>query len=508
MEPQTPIPPNLAARLASGAVWKVASESGATLLSVVSQLVLGWLLSEGDFGVYALAISAAALVQSMKDGGVQAILMRLEPGEFRRQANTGLIVSGAASLVAAAILIGLAGPVADLFDEPDLAKLLVIIGVAAPIAFVRPVSSAGLHAGMRFRAAALLDLGSATIRYSLTIAFAIAGLGPFSFVLPLLFVNVYESIAGWIALRRTGLTPEPGLVAPRELLRLSPWAVLGAWATFAYLSVDNLVLGRLVSTAAVGFYYFAYQIVLKLVNLFIGLRGVVIPGFVALGEDKARTERAVEAASLIAGGIAGPSFMIVAVTAAPAVGLVWQGRWDGSVGSIVALALAMPAFLLLNFVEMLIQSRGRFGFWAFLVAARGAVVGSAAWVGSSLVTGDIPTPAAVVIAVAIAIGSLLLAYFAARGVSVGAAALYRRFVPPWIFSAAIAGIVLAAKPMYGDLPNLVQLALVSVASLAALHVGFRWVLVNTAKAMRPLLGLVPAGRIVAAALGISLNQDR
>jgi PST family polysaccharide transporter len=481
---------------------------GATFLSVVSQLVLGWLLSDGDFGVYALAISAAALVQSMKDGGVQMILERVTASELRRQANTALVISGLMSLLTTAIIIGFAGPVADLFGEPDVAKLLVIIAISGPIGFVEPVALGGLHAGMRFRTASLFELASATIRHGLTIAFAIAGLGPFSFVLPLLFVKAFESIAGWIALRRTGLTPDPGFCPPGELLRLSPWAILGAWATFAYLAVDNLVLGRLVSTAAVGLYYFAYQIVFKLLSLFIGLRGVAVPGFAALGEDKARTERAVEAASLLAGGIAAPSFMMMAVTAAPLVGLVWQGRWDGSVGSIVALALAMPAFLLLNFVEMLIQSRGRFGFWAFLVAARGAVVGSAAWVGSSFVTGDIPTPAAVVIAVAIAIGSLLLAYFVARGVSVGPAALYRGFVPPWILSLAIAGIVLAAKPMYGDFPNLVQLALVSVAALAALHVGFRWVLVNTAEAMRPLLGLVPAGRILAAALGIRLNQDR
>ena len=77
MEPQTPNPPSLATRLASGVVWKVASMGGATFLSVASQLILGWLLSEGDFGIYALAISAAALVQSTKDGGVQMILERI-----------------------------------------------------------------------------------------------------------------------------------------------------------------------------------------------------------------------------------------------------------------------------------------------------------------------------------------------------------------------------------------------------------------------------------------------
>ena len=78
---------NLTRVAAGGTAWLMGSGASSMLLSLSAQIALGWILSEDDFGLYALAIAVAACLQVFRDGGVSLWLARQKPDEFDQIAN-------------------------------------------------------------------------------------------------------------------------------------------------------------------------------------------------------------------------------------------------------------------------------------------------------------------------------------------------------------------------------------------------------------------------------------
>ena len=58
-----------------GAAWFLLASTAAQSLSLLTQLALGYLLAEEEFGVYALALSFSSLIVILRNGGMHRILV-------------------------------------------------------------------------------------------------------------------------------------------------------------------------------------------------------------------------------------------------------------------------------------------------------------------------------------------------------------------------------------------------------------------------------------------------
>jgi O-antigen/teichoic acid export membrane protein len=71
-----PNQPSLRLRTTRGVMW-VAAQAGATrVVTLVQQIVLGWLLAKSDFGLIGLAYTVSSLVNLMANPGVDAVLVQ------------------------------------------------------------------------------------------------------------------------------------------------------------------------------------------------------------------------------------------------------------------------------------------------------------------------------------------------------------------------------------------------------------------------------------------------
>lgn len=76
------------------------------------------------------------------------------------------------------------------YEDPVMWPLLAVLAIQASFGTPASILAAKLSAGLEFRELGLVEMGSSALRYVSMVGFALAGYGPFSFVLPLLIRNV------------------------------------------------------------------------------------------------------------------------------------------------------------------------------------------------------------------------------------------------------------------------------------------------------------------------------
>src|SRR5215472_9622599 len=104
-------PESLSARVRKGALWVVASNVLLRLANVLITAVVARILSPGDFGVFAVALTAYAIISSLGELGVSACLIRadLDIDSLAPTVTTVSVLSGAAF---AGAMAALARPIA------------------------------------------------------------------------------------------------------------------------------------------------------------------------------------------------------------------------------------------------------------------------------------------------------------------------------------------------------------------------------------------------------------
>lgn len=412
-------------------------------LSVAAQLALGFLLSEDDFGTYAIAIAVANLVQVVRDGGARLIATRQNPTELPKYHRALVRHSLIAAILAAGIALVAGTLAADAYALPEVFSLVAWISASIPLGFYAPVGFGILNAQLRFRRLVTVQTQSAFIRQVLTVSLAAVGFGPFSFVVPLILVNSFESISTWLSVRST-IHSEAGRTKHVSLNRPLLLSALGAWLTFAYLNVDTLVLGSLISVSTIGYYFFGYQLVLKTTGLLDAMRNVLIPAFSQRGLDSVILARTASLTTFVSGSLA----VILILASGPVLDLIWGSRWSLSSATIIALASTIPFFSLARLLEMASVGAGRIGLWNQIVGIRILGVVAGATIGGVLNGANpAPTSAAVGVAIGIVVSSILAVLFAASrlGVSSHRLSYQLSVASPVLVSAALAATALLRR---------------------------------------------------------------
>src|SRR5690606_9814407 len=140
-----------------GMVWVGLSMIVTKLGSFIAQLVLGWLLAEDDFALYAVAISLTGVIGAVRDGGVSKLLVQ-RGHEFDRLARAAGQLAMAFNLFAAAVLVLAAPYAAAFYDRPALPPLLWVLALSLPLGTPAMLHKARLQTRMGFERLARLQM--------------------------------------------------------------------------------------------------------------------------------------------------------------------------------------------------------------------------------------------------------------------------------------------------------------------------------------------------------------
>ena len=380
--------PSYGPHVASGMMWVTAGAVVGKLASFWGQLALGWMLSKDDFAIYAIAISVSTIFISLRNGGVQRILVQ-RGRQYHHLASPLFKIALLFNLITSALILAISPWVVDFFDSTALYSLLGVIAFSVPLGTAASVMMAKLSIDLRFATVTKITTASAILRHGSAVLFALLGFGPLSFVLPLVVLAVFDTAAAWWVV---GVWPKGNpLTWPllKNTLGASGWLIFGTFGATIALQGDYLVLGRLESKATLGVYFFGYQLVGSIATVFAWNFGsVLIPTFAHLSSQPDRQAKAFLKALRVLSFYVFPTFVLVALVASPAVDLLWGGKWNEAIVVIQLISLSSTLHVICGLSRYLFEANGRWRIWSltFIAEAVGIVLTAilGAWIGDLL----------------------------------------------------------------------------------------------------------------------------
>ncbi|WP_410663533.1 oligosaccharide flippase family protein [Amycolatopsis sp. lyj-84] len=325
---------DLGTRVVRGSLWLGAVNLVSKSSQMLVTLVLAALLTEGQLGVVALAVSLVNLGQVVQSVGVYDVIGRTER-DPRRMAGTVLTMSVGAGLVLAVVLAAAAGPITALLGAPDAAGLVRLAALGLPFSAAGGVQMGLMHRKLDFRRRLLPDGGSAILGAVVTVVLATGSAGPPSLVIGLVCTAVAQPLFG--ALAGGGVRPQWDTAAASEALRwaavVGPAALVGA----LLVNLDYLTVGHVLGPDAVGVYSLAYRLAwIPYIMVAVVLGAVAFPVFTRLRRERSSLTEAVtrftRAVLVITGGL----YLLLAVLADRVVLL--GSRWADAAGPLTLLA--------------------------------------------------------------------------------------------------------------------------------------------------------------------------
>lgn len=419
-------PRSLTDKTARGFVFMFTQTVGLQFVNLAGFVILGWLLIEEDFGLFALTTTIRGVAALIQQVGFRAILIQRQK-EFERWGNPAFWMALALGLASSMIMF-LGAPLGRLvYDEPRLPGLIMILALAMPFISVSAVAEAKLEAEMRFKLLASIQFIWTAGIMVFTVILAALDFGAYSFVIPIPFMQACRLAAAWWFAR------------PRICfsLQFHEWRYLvgdmamlttSNAANFVTSQCDYVILGIFHTDAVVGIYFFGYSISQRAFTVLTNsLQRVLLPALSKLHHDPTRQAAAFYRAAGLLATIGIPICLLQVAMAGPLFDAFLPQRWASAVPVLQILSLG-TMFRLVGYPALaLINAQNRFPVNAALSLTLSALFITVVWFGAA--NGSALLVATTVSAFLI-LSSLVQLHVALRPEGYGLRHLTRLFVVP------------------------------------------------------------------------------
>ena len=323
---------------ARAAGWSLLQRWAERALSLVTFAVLSRLLVPEDFGLLAIAVVFLVLLRTVIEETLSQAVIRardLDPELL----DTTFWLSLALGTFLCALCAAAAGPVSDLYDAPELAGVLRILGLTLILGSGSAVQAALMSRGLRFRELGIRRLVAAVAGGVVGIVWAVVSPSVWALVAQMMATGLVGTVLLW---RFSDY--RPGRAFDRDRMRelIAFGASLVGIRFFATVSQygDNLLVSLFLGVRQVGLYAVGYRIYQIIAEICVGaLSAVALPTFSRLQDDLPRLRSALLRATAVSAVGVAPVFAAIAALAPDLIPFVFGDQWDESVPVAQALCL-------------------------------------------------------------------------------------------------------------------------------------------------------------------------
>lgn len=338
--------------------WTVATRGLAQLSQYAVSVVLARLLVPSDFGLVAMVTVVTGFATLFVDLGIgSAIVQRKELAEVQlRSAYTATVGAG---LALTAILFVSAPMVAAFYGQPELAPITRLTALTFLMVSLGIVPRAMMLREMLIKRLVLLDLSVSLSGNLIAVILALNGFGLWTLVLATLWNCAGQAIGptlfgGW----RPGFSSD--LRSLKPILRFSAsvvaFDVLNYWAR----NIDNLLIGRLLGTFALGVYTRGYSLMLLPLTQITGaLSSTMLSAMSRMQGDLGRTKHAFLRAIGLVAFVSLPVMLGLCAVADTFVRVIYGGRWIDLVPVLRLLAIVGAIQSVVHTTGWIYLSQGR-----------------------------------------------------------------------------------------------------------------------------------------------------
>lgn len=434
--------------------WVALSQGARVISQLVSMTVLARLLAPDAYGLMALAMVVTNLAYLFRDMGTGAALIQAA-AVSPKMASTVHWTNVALGLLIGVAIVVSAPLTAQLFREPQLATVLLLLAVVFPVTGAGVVHQALLERDSKFAVVAGAEIVAALVGVGVALLLAWHGAGVFSLVGQMVAATVVSTS---IITLRSAFRPGRhwDLAEFKAIARFSGNLSLFNVVLYISRNADSMVVGRMLGTVALGGYAMAYRLMLfPLQNMTFVVARVLFP---VMSRKQGETS---EVAALYLRALGFIAFLSAPLMAglfalrAPFVHVMLGERWQASVALLAWLA---PV----GFIQSLVSSTGT------VLMARGStdLMLRLGLVGAALQVGAVALGARWGIEGVAAgyLGASLLnavpaLYFSARQIDLGFGALARAIAPAMAAALFMVAVLRAIAPLLADWSHHALLAL-------------------------------------------------
>ncbi len=466
-----------------GLRWISTGRTVVELMMMASLVVLARLIPPAAFGPYAVAIIVQELAIGIQGQGVgSALVQRATAGREHLQAGQAMgltvgVIMTAATYVLAGVVIKpvFGGPTASLVALSSPLFLIYAIGT---------VPFAMLRRSFAFRRLSILDILNTTVRLSVSIGLAIAGLGARSLVIAALAGGLVFSLGAWVS----SPPPMPRLrLGPiRDLLSYGTNASLAAVSWVGFRNCDYAIIAARVGSLQSGLYFRAYTLAVeyqrKISDVMTTVAFPVLSRTTSLEELQALRSQMIR----ILTAVLFPLLALLAITAPVLVPWLLGPDWAPVVVPTQILALGGASTLVIDSTGVVLMASGRSRAILLLGGAHFATYAVVVWfVAPSGIT-DVAIVAAVVHTAFVFVSyALMVNGSATRSLP----HVWRDVAPAIVSSLAMSAVAVPASLLLSaaHTPAFVQLAIVTIVAGVAYVIALRLLFGGT---WRDLLALM------------------
>src|SRR6267142_5918296 len=243
---------DLKGRTISGAFITIVAQGAQFVLGLASVMVLARLLAPKDFGLFAMVTTVISYLRVFKDSGLSTATVQRESITHAQVSNLfwiNVAVSGAISLILAA-----GSPIiAWFYREPRLVPITLVLSSTFLLSGLTIQHSALLNRQMRFKALALIQVGSLLIGVAVGIGMAWLGYNYWALVFSNLITVAAAVPLTWFAIpwRPEAPSRQSGI---RSLVGFGANMATGGFIYSLARGADGLLVGRFYGADSIGLY--------------------------------------------------------------------------------------------------------------------------------------------------------------------------------------------------------------------------------------------------------------
>ena len=356
--------PHIDAHTVARSTRQTAVAQGLTqVLRLASSIVLARLLTPSDFGVVAVALVVASILDQVKDVGTgSAVIQRHEVDQVLL--NSVFFLNAVMGTLACAILVVLAEPLASALGNPTAAPVVRAFGVITLVTSFGHIHQSLLKRSMRFGAVSVIAIISATVSVVVSITAALLGLNYWALVVGSAASALVGTVALWV-LDPWRPTAHASMAGLRSIWAFSWNLFLSNILFFTWSQTDKVIVSRFAGASGLGTYTMAQRFVTTpLAALSTVIGEVTFPAFSRRQDDNAALRAGFTRSSSVIALVTFPMMLGAAVIAAPMVDVLLGPKWNALVPVLWVLAPAGAIQSITLNCNQLLLAKGR-SDWSF-----------------------------------------------------------------------------------------------------------------------------------------------
>jgi len=315
----------------AGVAWNTVAKVTASVISIAQLAVVARYVDKADFGLVSTVHVVLGLVMMFSDLGMYAAMMHKQD-ITEEQYSSIYWMNWVLNLGLYAIICAIAYPVSLFYGEPQLTKLIIVLGIGGLLGCFGKVFYTIKQKNLEFGFISIVTILGQVITLVATIVMATSGCGVWSLIVPGLISSAIGAVIySWEGRKTMRIHWHFNFQEIREMFHIGLWDTGAQLLDYVCYKLDVLLIGKLFGMETLGLYNIGKELAMKAFKMLNPIvNSVATPILAKLQKERDRLEENYLLILRILTFICFPILFALCIFAEPTITLFFSERYQGS----------------------------------------------------------------------------------------------------------------------------------------------------------------------------------